>query len=137
MRYVDFDTRLAAYVVVRDADDRVLLGWFVGNRYDGPGWALPGGGVHFEETVEQAAVRETREETGYDVALDGLLLVDTWQVRREPRPFKTARVVFRGHVVGGSLGTLKTDDSTSHAAWVDPGTLEDPTPLLRRALAAG
>lgn len=50
-------------------------------------WALPGGGVHEDETAHQASLRETTEETGVDAGwFAPLRLVGVYDApRRDPR----------------------------------------------------
>ncbi|QLA15982.1 NUDIX domain-containing protein [Desulfolutivibrio sulfoxidireducens] len=64
----------------------------VRRKNDPPGWALPGGFVDYGETVEAAAVREAKEETGLTVELTGLLGVYS-DPRRDTRQH-TISVVF-------------------------------------------
>ena len=57
----------AGAVIVRD--DRILLQ----RRTDNGKWGLIGGLLEMNETYEEAALREIREETGLEVALDSFL----------------------------------------------------------------
>jgi 8-oxo-dGTP diphosphatase len=62
-------------------------------------WALPGGFVEYGETVENAAVRETKEETGVDVKLGDLVGVYS-DPNRDPRGH-TVTVCYLGIKTGG------------------------------------
>ena len=46
-------------------------------RSDNDNWAMPGGAVDIGESLTQAAVRETQEETGIDCEITGLVGIYT------------------------------------------------------------
>src|SRR5215471_17068904 len=77
----------------------------------GDGWTLPGGWVDPGESPSEAAVRETKEESGYDVSAARLMAIyDRDRQGHPPCPFHVYKVIFLCDLVGGSPRTsLETD----------------------------
>jgi 8-oxo-dGTP pyrophosphatase MutT (NUDIX family) len=111
----------AAVALVAREDCAVLLI----RRTDNGNWALPGGAIEMTESVADAAVRETFEETGIQVEVTGLLgiysdpghvihFTSNDEVRREFSIVLTARPV-------GGDPTPSTE--SSEVRWVAPADL--------------
>ncbi|MCX5873946.1 MAG: NUDIX hydrolase [Deltaproteobacteria bacterium] len=90
-------------IVIRNQGGIVLI-----RRKNPPfGWALPGGFVDYGESVEQAAVREAREETSLDVC--NLKLLGVYSAPdRDPRHHTISTVL-----IVDSMGTPKSGDDAS------------------------
>lgn len=94
--FADFlHVQIGANTVVERAGSVLLVRLSYGLR-DGR-WSLPGGLVENDETPEEAAVRETAEETGFEVELDGLLAT----YMRPGAPIVV--LIFRSHITRGEL----------------------------------
>jgi ADP-ribose pyrophosphatase YjhB (NUDIX family) len=81
-------------------------------------WSFPCGFMEVDETAEQAALRETREETGLEVELGPHL--GTYSYPDSFYGGSVVVVVYHARVVGG---TLCPDDDACDARWVDPSEI--------------
>ena len=75
-----------------------------------PGWALPGGFVEVGETLEQAAIREAKEETCLDIELLGQFHTYS-DSKRDPRMHCISTVF-----VARATGTPKAEDDAKSVA---------------------
>ena len=60
---------VGASAVITDGEGRILLH----RRADSGNWALPGGAMELGGTLTGCAIREVREETGFDVRIDRII----------------------------------------------------------------
>ena len=120
---------VGTFAWVTDDGGRVLL---VRQAYGYGVWGLPGGTLGLGEPPDQAVVREVREESGYDVAVDRVVAL---YGRRQH-----IGVYFACSVVGGEMRT-DSDTEVAEVGWFPPDDLPAKTSpvisLLRSDLASG
>lgn len=110
-------TYFFALVVVR-LGHRFLL---VHERKHGQRWYLPAGRVEPGESLRDAAIRETREESGVPITLTGIL-----RVEHQPQPDGSARVrvFYLAHPSDDTPAKDTPDQESLEAAWVAPAELD-------------
>ena len=97
------DPKVAVGTIIRVSDHEIVLC----RRAIEPGyglWVFPGGYVDRGEQLEEAAVREAREECGLDVRLEGLVSLHSY------RGHTTVVVVYAATAIGGTL-TVADEES--------------------------
>lgn len=80
-------------------------------------WCIPSGFIEYDESPEEAAIRECKEESGLDVCVTGLLGV--YHYRSDFRG-PGILIVYRAEVVGGEL---RPGDDASEARFFGPAEL--------------
>jgi len=107
-------------VVVNDAGEILLI-----QRSDNGNWAVPGGAIDLGESLTDAAIRETREETGIDCRITGIVGIYTdprhvilYTSNGEAR--QEFSIVLTATAAGGQPAT---SSESSQVRWVPPEDL--------------
>ena len=105
-------------------DDQFLL---VQETKHGKTWYLPAGRVEPGELLTEAAERETLEESGLRVKIEGILRID-----HTPLPdYTRVRVIFVASPIDDTPPKSRADEHTLQAAWY---TLPEVKPLALRGI---
>jgi len=108
---------VTALALIERDDGKVLIIWEGDAPYHGC-WVIPGGYVQLDETVEQATIREIREELGVEVALQGFVGVyDDFMEDMDNTPIHNVLIAFKAEILGGELNV--TSEATEYA-WISP-----------------
>ena len=89
-------------------------------RRDIPVWVFPGGRIEKDETPEMAAIRESLEETGFEIEI--IKKVGEYTPRNRLSHFTH---FFKARIVSGNA---KTGDETKALQFFDPHALPYPLP---------
>ena len=97
--YVYYNNPVPACAVILEKDNKILLCQRKYPPYP-EGWTLPSGFLEADETPQQCATREAKEETNLDIVVEKLFGV--YAAGDDPRT-KVTLIVFTGRILSGSL----------------------------------
>ncbi len=106
-----------AAAVIFDDDKNILLVKSTYQRIHP--WGLPGGSLEYGEHPEEAVLREVWEETGLNINIEKLLLINTW------RPDRVG-MYYLCRVTGGEF---RPSDEVSEFAYFSLDSLPDIRPI--------
>lgn len=105
-------------VVFNDAGDILLIKRGKPPQYGR--WMVPGGRLEWGETLEQAAIREVREETGLDIEIEAFV-----EIIEAITPGESGfHYVIMDYAARAVSGTLMAGSDALDAVWVKVADLE-------------
>jgi len=118
---------IKSFVLIK-REDKYLLIREASAKWKGK-WFLPGGNVREGEPPDVAVIRETREEAGCEVKLEGIFFIKCYRGLTDSK----LRLFYCGTVVGGQIKTYE-DKHSLGAQWF---TYEEMTRLPLRQKMMG
>lgn len=85
----------------------------------GGGWSLPGGAVEADETLEEAVIREVKEETGLSVKVGHIVAVNEAFIKENNH--HALFFTFTSQIVSGELA-IQDEDEIDAVEWIDFAT---------------
>nr|WP_026682894.1 NUDIX hydrolase [Priestia megaterium] len=101
-----------AYAFIYKEDENKIL--MVNNK--GGGWSLPGGAVEQGKTLEQAVIREVKEETSLTIKAGEIIAVN--EAFFKEKGHHALFITFKAKVIEGEISIIDRDE-ISEIEWVD------------------
>ena len=132
--------RAAVAIVLRNAGGQIELLLIKRSEREDDPWsghiALPGGRHDpADATLQDTAVRETLEETGIDLARDGIVLGTLDELRPQSAMLPSIIVTPYVAVVQPNVA-IETSDEVASAFWVELASLADPLSAVQAEVSA-
>lgn len=118
---------VAYTLITDDTKSKILMVKNMGNS----SWTLPGGAVEKEESLEQAAVREAKEETGLDVRVHGIVALN--ECKFEKIEEHVLFITFRAEIIGGKEEIVRPRE-IAEIAWIDIEKASELMPYYRNGV---
>lgn len=99
------------YALISDSSSEKVL-MVCNRRSSGLSWSLPGGSREPGETLEETVIRETREETGLEVVVEGIVAVG-----ERLRNSHVLIATFLARVTCGEAALQRDDEEVIKVEW--------------------
>ena len=123
-------------MAVRRPNGKLLVA--IKTFYPRGAYRLPTGGIHHGESIHDALLRETKEETGLDTAVRRFLAAIAYRGRSSPAaPPLFHTFAFLLDELGGTLGAIDTEEQIEDWREMAPSELRTQASLLENLSTEG